>query len=217
MEELHRSATPAPDRARRLPAARCTLLALAGLALAAACTPRGTFVRAEDLPADAPETEYRIAVGDVLGVRVWNQESMSTNHARVREDGRISVPFLQDVEAVGLTTSELAARLQSKLRSLLNSPVVTVTLEDARPVRVSVMGEVARSGQYDLDQGAGVLAALAAAGGLTEYAHRDEIYVLRSSGGQKAPLRIRFGYGALSRGEKQAAFRLRAGDVVVVE
>ena len=98
--------------------------------------------------------------------------------------------------------------------------MVTITVEELRPLRVSVLGEVTRPGQYELERGAGVLAALAAASGLTDYAHRDAIFVLRSLPGQegKPPARIRFRWSALTGGEKPAAtFRLRAGDVVVAE
>jgi polysaccharide export outer membrane protein len=66
-----------------------------------------------------------------------------------------------------------------------------------------------------LERGAGVLEALAAGGGLTEFAHRDRIFVLRR---HSAPVRIRFTFEGLSRGQgRAAAFRLESGDVVVVE
>ena len=93
-------------------------------------------------------------------------------------------------------------------------------VEDLRPLRVPVMGEVVRPGIYEVDRKDGVLVALAAAGGFTEFAHRDRIHVLRNKVpfGESAPKRIRFDYGALSRGERAAAgFRLRDGDVVVVD
>ena len=173
----------------------------------------------EEYPVPPPETEYRIAPGDVLAVRVWNQDSMSDAHARVRDDGKISVPFLQDVDVAGTTPSELSQRLQTKLKTYVVNPVVTITVEEVRALRVSVLGEVSKPGQYALDRGAGVLAALAAAGGLTDYAHRDEIFVLRNTPGEaRGPTRIRFRYSVLVAGERPAAsFRLKPDDVVVVE
>lgn len=196
-------------------------LAVAVLALAAACGTSGSYVRVEDLPrAMQGRGDYRIAAGDVLGVRVWNQPTMSLERTRVRDDGKIALPFLQDVEAAGKTPSELAERIQVQLKTYVVNPVVTVTIEELRPLRVSVTGEVARPGVYDLDRGAGVLSALAAAGSFTEFAHRDRIFVLRSgpSPSDGAPTRIRFRYQALVQGEKPAAgFQLQAGDVVVVE
>lgn len=194
-------------------------LAAAALLLAS-CGTSGRYIRAEDLPPAPAETEYRVARGDVLGVRVWNQENMSVEEARVREDGRISMPFLQDVSAAGQTPTELAQRIQAQLKAYVVNPVVTVTVVEMQPLRVSVTGEVMRPGVYDLDRGAGVLSALAAAGSFSEFAHRDRIFVLRHglAPGDPAVTRIRFEYDALIQAERRAAaFRLQPGDVVVVE
>jgi polysaccharide biosynthesis/export protein len=204
-----------PPKMRRVPA----LLALAAAAAAAlACRGHAPSVPVEQYAQQAPDAEYKIAPGDVIAIRVWNQESMSNPHARVRDDGRISIPFLQDVDVAGITPSELSKQLQVKLKTYVVNPVVTVTVEDLRALRVSVLGEVAHPGQYELERGAGVLNALAAAGGLTDYAHHDAVYVVRNAPEAKAPVRIQFRYEALTGGEgKAAAFRLRPGDVVVVE
>ncbi len=180
------------------------------------------FSWVSDLP-EAPQgdAEYRIAPGDVIAVRVWQQDSMSNDRVRVRDDGKVSVPFLQDVDVAGSTPPELSSRLQAKLKAFVVNPVVTVTLLEQRPVRVSVVGEVAHPGVFELERASGVLHALAAAGGLTQYAHRDAIYVLRRGDGQDGsapPARIRFRWGALSSGDaRPAGFRMRSGDVVLVE
>jgi polysaccharide biosynthesis/export protein len=206
--------------APRLLRSRAALLLV--LAAGAACGGGGRYMRVEDVP-DRPSSDgdYRIAVGDIIGIRVWNQDSMSIERARVREDGKISMPFLQDVEVAGQTPSDVAARLQVKLKTYVVSPIVTVSMVERRPTRVSVLGEVARPGQYDLDRGSGVLAALAAAGGFTPYAHKDRIFVLRFgywADGNPEPARIRFDYVTLSGGRRPAAtFRLEPGDVVTVE
>ncbi|ABC82537.1 polysaccharide biosynthesis/export family protein [Anaeromyxobacter dehalogenans] len=195
------------------------VLALAAV-LSSACGPTGRYIRAEDLPPAQADADYRVARGDVLGVRVWNQENMSVEQARVREDGRISMPFLQDVNAAGQTPAELAQRIQAQLKTYVVNPVVTVTVVEMQPLRVSVTGEVMRPGLYDLERGAGVLSALAAAGSFTEFAHRDRVFVLRHAAapGDAAVTRIRFRYEALIQAERRsAAFRLQPGDVVVVE
>ena len=195
--------------------------ALAGSLLA--CRAPRAYLWVDEVPDPSPPApgEYHLVTGDVLSVRVWNQESMSTPRARVREDGRISLPFLQDVEVAGMTTAELSSRLAVKLKAYVVNPVVTVALEERRPLRVSVLGEVTRPGEYQLALDSGILHALAAAGGLTEYAHGDRIFVLRHgywADGNPAPARIRFAYDAIVEGSKKAAaFRLRNGDVVVVE
>jgi polysaccharide export outer membrane protein len=183
------------------------------------CKTTAPYVWVDSLPAqvEPAEKEYVIQPGDQLSVRIWGQDSMSAR-AKVRPDGRISLPFLDDVEAAGLTPSALGKRIQARLKEFVVNPVVTVSLEDLRPVSVSVLGEVVRPGQFQLEQGAGVLHALAAAGGMTTFADKDGIYVIRKRQGAGDPERIRFTYQALSGAQGRAAtFRLQGGDVVVVD
>jgi polysaccharide export outer membrane protein len=185
----------------------------------AACKTQAPYIWADTLPvpAESSEKAYVIQPGDQLSVRVWGQEAMSAR-ARVRPDGRISLPFLDDVEAAGSTPTALGKRIQARLKEFVVNPVVTVSLEDLRLVSVSVVGEVARPGQFQLDPGAGVLNALAAAGGMTPFADKDGIFVIRQRTAGAGPERIRFTYQSLTGAQgRAAAFRLQGGDVVVVE
>ena len=189
------------------------------LALAVAlssCASVGPFVWVDEYaaPEEADVQAYKIASGDLIAVRVYSQDGMSSRE-RVRQDGKISLPLLRDVQAAGLTPNMLAQQIQIGLKSYVNQPVVTVALEEASRLSVPVLGEVARPGQYGLDHGAGVLDALAAAGGFNDLAHRDRIFVLRRRPGL---LRIRCTYDALSRGTGRAvSLRLQPGDSVLVE
>lgn len=196
------------------------LLLAAALSLAPGCSV-GRYVWVDDLkePISADETEYLIAAGDLLNVRVFNQEGIS-GKVRVRPDGRISLPFVNDVEAAGQTPAALARRLQLRLKEFINNPVVTISLEESGPIQVSVVGEVAKPGVYPVQPGSSVLHALAMAGGLTQYASRDAIFVLRKPNPGSGPplLRIRFTYEKLAHAEgRSATFRMRDGDVLVVE
>lgn len=170
-------------------------------------------------PSGPGRDAYTIAPGDLISVRVWNQEGMSAR-ARVRDDGKISLPFLNDVPVAGVEPGTLAQRLQTQFKTFIVNPVVTVALEEEAPFEVSVLGEVMKPGVYRLDRSAGVLKGLATAGGLTLTAGRDRIFVIRYPPGSenRQPTRIRFTYGALTQIEGAAAkFRLRSGDLVVVE
>jgi polysaccharide export outer membrane protein len=158
-----------------------------------------------------PAGPYVVAPGDLLSVRVQGQEGMSSK-SRVRDDGKISLPFLNDVQAIGLTPLQLAERVQGRLKEFVLAPVVVVSLEESRPLEFSVVGNVKKAGTFPLDPRSGVLQALAAAGGLGEFADADRIFVLRQG------TRIRFTYQALTRADRRAAiFRLHPGDIVVVE
>jgi polysaccharide biosynthesis/export protein len=189
------------------------LLALAGVV---GCAHIGPYVWVDDYPASSDVEDYRIAAGDTLSVVVFGQERMSARE-RVRQDGKVSLPLLQDVPAAGRSPAALAVEIQGLLKGFFANvpPTVTVAVAEARPLVVPVLGEVAHPGQYTLEKGAGVLDALAAGGGFTEFAHRDRIFVLRR---QPKLMRIRTTFEALSRGQgKATAFRLQPGDVVVVE
>jgi len=193
-------------------------LPLLACLLASACyTPRGAFVWGDAYRGPGTSGEYVIVAGDLLQVTVFQQEANSAR-VRVRADGRVSLPLLNDQLAAGKTPAAFAAEVQQKLRPFINNPLVTVSLEEPRPLTVSVVGEVVRAGTHPLEAGAGVLQALAAAGGLSEFAHRDGIFVLRTVAGSATTTRIRFTWDQLSRAEGRVGqFTLMASDVVVVE
>jgi polysaccharide export outer membrane protein len=164
-------------------------------------------------PDETSGADYLIEAGDMLSVRVFNQDAMSTR-ARVRSDGKISVPFVGDVPVRGKAPAAVAKDLEARLKSFVVTPAVTVTVDEFQQPSIAVVGEVAHPGVYNIEPSVGVLRALALAGGVTEYANHDNIYVLRRVG----PRRIRVTYRALIDNElRAAALHLRAGDTVVVE
>jgi polysaccharide biosynthesis/export protein len=200
----------------RFALAACAVLLAAGAGCAT--TAQGPFVWVDQIkePTVAVSAgDYLIGPGDALNVQVWEQDKMSAR-VRVRTDGQISLPFLNDVPAAGKTPVLLARDLEARFKQFIVSPQVTVAVDEATPLRVSVLGEVGEPGLHNLEPGAGVAQALAAAGGLKEFAHKDRIFVLRQ--GEDKPQRIRMTYESLTGAQGRAAtLRLQTGDVVVVE
>ena len=183
----------------------------------AACGHVAPFVWVDSLklPTVVATSEYIIGSGDLLSIQVWEQEKMSTK-GRVREDGRISFPFLRDVAVAGKTPSLVASELEAALKPFVLAPKVNVVVEEPKPLSVSALGQVGRPGQYVMDRGAGVAQVLAAAGGLGPFAHKDRIFVLRESGQRQQ--RIRFTFQSLTDASSAASkFRVQGGDVLVVE
>jgi polysaccharide export outer membrane protein len=192
--------------------------ALAAAVLAPACGHTGKYVWVDQYGTAAPAApEYIVGPGDVLSVRVLGHEEMSSR-VRVRSDGRISLPLLNDLEVAGKTPEAVGEKLRDAWTDYVKNPVVTVTVDEPRPLLVSITGEVTRPGVYPLEAPAGVLQAIASAGGLSQFAHEDQIYVLRRITENTPPVRIRFTYRALAHAEGQSGtFSLQRNDLVVVE
>jgi len=121
-------------------------------------------------PAPAPSV-YRISPGDVLSINVVGEEQF-TRDCPVNSAGTISYPYLNDVQARGLTCREFEGQLSERLKKYINEPRVTVTVSEYGPLGMSifVLGEVKNQGMYPLATGTGLRGALAAAGGPTDLA-----------------------------------------------
>ncbi len=159
--------------------------------------------------------DYRIGPEDILQISIWKNEAMSRT-VPVRPDGKITLPLLNDVDAAGLTPMEFRDLLIKKLTEYMPAPEVSVIVVDPKSFKVSVMGEVPKPGRFELRSRTTVLDMLALAGGLSQFASRSKIVVLRPEGG-KGMKRLPFNYNkAVSAGGEQENFYLQAGDIVVV-
>lgn len=190
--------------------------ALVALALLGAGCASHPYVWVQDLPRapDTVRTDGRIVPGDVIGVRVYGEEGLTTK-GRVRQAGTLTLPLLGPVPVAGKLPTEVAADLSVRFKPFVLDPRVIVTLEESI-VTVTAVGEVKQAGLLELQSPATVLQALAKVGGLTDFASRSNIYVLRPENGSTQ--RVRFAYDALLGGEPRAlAFQLKTGDVLVVE
>jgi polysaccharide export outer membrane protein len=168
----------------------------------------------------AAEQPAPIGPRDTILVLVRNQPSLSGEFV-VRDDGGYMHPTIGNVGAAGKQPDALAAELKVSLRPIVVDPEVTVAILKTASLRVDVIGEVKTPGPYELSRDRGVVGALAAAGWLTEFARRDRVFVVRRSPGgapSEPAHRIRFRADELTvPGSNAARFRLRDGDLVVVE
>jgi polysaccharide export outer membrane protein len=159
--------------------------------------------------------DYRIGPEDILNISVWNNAALSMGAVPVRPDGKISLPLLNEVQAAGVTPLELREFLMKKLVDYMPNPEVSVIVTQVGSFKVSVIGEIARPGRYDLKSWTTVLDLLALAGGFNQFANRSRIVVLRPNG--KGMHRIPFNYNkVISPGGEQENFYLRAGDILLV-
>jgi polysaccharide export outer membrane protein len=158
---------------------------------------------------------YRIGAGDILQVDVWKEPDASVASVTVRPDGKISLVMIGEMDAAGLTPGELEGILAEKFGRVIRDARVTVTVREVTSQKVYVIGEVRREGPVRMAGPITVLQALAEAGGVTDYAKRNRIYILRMSSGRQ--VRLPFHYDEVVRGQNvEQNIRLYPGDTIVV-
>src|SRR5688572_18637413 len=156
---------------------------------------------------------FRIGPEDVLDVQVWKNEELS-RVVPVRPDGMISLPLVNDIRAAGLTAVELRQAITQRLAEYVPSPEVSVMVREVHSVKVAVLGAVRMPGHYEVKSSATVLELIARAQGLTEFADRGRIVVMRQNGAETT--RIPFNYRKVAEGSEQDNFYVRPGDIIVV-
>jgi polysaccharide biosynthesis/export protein len=160
------------------------------------------------------DPNYIIGPQDVLDISVWKEPEVS-RVVPVRPDGRISLPLLNDVQAAGMTPSQLAAQITTSLKKFVTDPQVTVIVTTINSQRVYILGEVTRPGAFPMLPGMNVLQGLSSAGGFTQFAKTKSIYVLRMEDGkqQKYPVNYK---DVISGKRPEQNISLKAGDTIVV-
>ena len=165
-----------------------------------------------ELPAMNPE--YKIGPGDGLRITEWRNEDL-TLPVVVLPDGFISFPLVGDLLAAGKTVSQLKSELEAKLKVYIPEPTVSIMVTNVESVLIYVIGRVNRPGVYPLNTNVNVLQALAMSGGLTPFAKRGDIKVLRGTGVSTQV--FAFDYDEVSEGEDlEQNIVLNRGDVIVV-
>jgi polysaccharide export outer membrane protein len=163
--------------------------------------------------ANAADSSYVIAPSDELVITVWKEPSLSGERL-VRPDGKISMSLLGDVQAAGMTPMVLANEITKDLEKYVKDPVVSVIVEHIHHNSVYLLGEVGKKGPIELTQGMTLLEAISTAGGLTDYAKKSKIYILRNVSGKQQTLRV--DYKRALRGEAAFNIDLEPGDTIVV-
>ena len=156
---------------------------------------------------------YRIDVGDALEINVWKEEEL-TRQVVVRLDGRISLPLIGDVIAAGYAPMELAKILEEKIGEIIEEPTVTVILTASNSRVYYMVGNIS-AGEYALNTPINLLQAIARAGGLGEWADKDNIMIVRRTSGKDEM--IFFDYKKFVKGKDLSQnIMVHYGDTIVV-
>lgn len=169
---------------------------------------------AADSPPAQPAqgADYPLGAGDELKINVFDHPELQTE-LRIGEGGSITFPLVGEVKAAGLSVHQLERALAHALESggFVRQAQVSVLVEDYQSQRFSVLGQVAKPGQYPLMTKTTVMAALAAAGGAINLAAADEATLLRSDGTHVGVDLI-----SLFQGDPRQNLTLTAGDTLYV-
>jgi polysaccharide biosynthesis/export protein len=209
-----------------LPCTLLTVLLLPAAGPALAQAPAKPVITADPAAAPSPaqpssaakastqvDANYIIGPDDSLKIDVWQNPQLSST-LPVRPDGKISLPLINDIQAAGYTPMQFAATLTERLKQFVTDPVVNVTVMAVNSKRIFLLGEVAHVGPQDISPGMTILQAIASAGGLTPYANKKKIYILR--GDPSKPQKIPFDYTkAVKKGDMQG-ITLVPGDTIMV-
>jgi polysaccharide biosynthesis/export protein len=163
-------------------------------------------------PAKPPEEFYLIGAGDVIGINVWKEPSLSGS-AKVRPDGYITLPLINELQVAGLTTSQLRKLLEEKYKEFTTDPFVTIRIEGIASSEIFFVSH-ARSSAVPLSGNETILQLLSRMGGLGIFDDRKNIRVVRRDGDKITEYIV--DYDAIIKGDLKQDILLRPGDRIIV-
>ncbi|WP_407659647.1 XrtA/PEP-CTERM system exopolysaccharide export protein [Massilia endophytica] len=171
-------------------------------------------------PLDAgpePQVDYLIGPGDNVQIIVWRNPEVSLS-VPVRPDGRITTPLVEDLEASGKTSTQLARDIEQALSRYIQQPVVTVIVTGFSGVydkQIRVIGQAARPQSLPYRRGMSLMDVLIMVGGVTEFAAGNRASIIRMVDGKQQQFTVRLN-DLLKKGDITANVPMRPGDVLVV-
>lgn len=162
--------------------------------------------------ADEASSDYQLGPGDLLHVAVFDHDELTTD-ARVSQSGKITIPLVGPLSVAGVTARDAEVLIATQLITghYLKQPQVLISVTDYQSQKVSVMGQVAKPGQYVLTKSQRVLDVLAQAGGVSNDAAADDA-TLMNKDGRSSIIDLR----KLFAGDLTANVVLHDGDTLVI-
>jgi polysaccharide export outer membrane protein len=166
-------------------------------------------------PQENTDYSYNIGPKDLITITVFDVPDLNIT-VRISEDGTIVLPLLGRVEAGGLTRFQLEKKLSGLLEEkYLKNAQVTVFIKEYHSKTVSIIGEVAKPGTFELIGKQTLLQVISTAGGLSE-GSSDRIIIIRSyKSGKSRSLTINLD-DLMVKGDPRLNITLSAGDIINV-
>ncbi|MFL0356463.1 XrtA/PEP-CTERM system exopolysaccharide export protein [Erythrobacter sp. GH1-10] len=191
-------------------------VALAGCAGTGPELPPATYSAAPE----APSEEYIIGPLDEITIHVWRNPELSAEKIQVRPDGRITMPLVRDMTAVGKTPTQLQDDIRGELEQYIEQPIVSVIVNEFVSTfeqQIRVVGSTDKPASLPYRANMTVLDAMIAVGGLGEFAAGNSAKLLRYEGSNKSQKEYRLRLAdLLKRGDSSANVMLKPGDVIII-
>lgn len=174
-----------------------------------------------DFPPAPPQAttqdySYIIGAGDSLNIIVWRNPELSMS-VPVRPDGKISTPLVDELQAQGKTSVQMARDIEQVLGKYVRDPVVTVIVTSfigPFSEQIRVVGEAARPQFLPYKSKMTLLDVMIAVGGLTDFAAGNSATILRTTEGNKQySVRLK---DLIKRGDVSANVEMRPGDILII-
>ncbi len=163
------------------------------------------------------ELRYTVQVGDMLNIFVWRNQELSVT-VPVRPDGYISIPLVDDLQVVGVTTTAISRQIEALLQSYIKFPKVTVMVTGfgaAYSQQVRVIGQAAEPRALSYRKGMTLLDVLIEVGGLTEFSAGNRAVLIRDNNGQQQKIELKL-EDLIEKGDISKNRALEAGDIVII-
>lgn len=167
--------------------------------------------------APASQHDYLIGPGDAVNIVVWRNPEVSMS-IPVRPDGKITTPLVEDLVAMGKTSTELARDIEKALAKFIQQPVVTVIVTSfvgPYQEQIRVIGQAAKPQALPYRQGMSLMDVLIAVGGITDFASGNKANIIRTVDGKQQKLGVRLD-DLIKDGDISANIPVRPGDVLVI-
>lgn len=194
---------------------QCLAGAVAAALLSACASPNAGFPAAPAV-AGASDYNYVIGAGDNLNILVWRNPELSMS-VPVRPDGKISAPLVDQLQAQGKTSAEMARDIEKELAKYVRDPIVTVIVTGfvgPYSEQIRVVGEAAKPQFLPFKDKMSLLDVMIAVGGLTDFADGNKATILRGADGNKQySVRLK---DLIKRGDISANVEMRPGDILII-
>lgn len=162
--------------------------------------------------------EYILGPTDVVQVSVWRNQDLSVT-VPVRPDGKISVPLVGDIQAAGLTPTQLGNNIQKRLQTYIREPQVSIIVEQMGSHeytdRVRITGAVKNPMSTPYRKGMTVLDMVLNAGGLNNFAAPSDAVLYRKLDNKVVAIPIHLDE-ILTKGDIQTNYQLHPGDILTI-